>query len=278
MKVYATRLIDFTEQHAAEIAKQWYAAVKKNPRTPSYHDMPESDAIPQAIDFYHNFRTVFMAKNPYDMADQVFSIYAVRTHDKGIPLSEAVYALTLMRRHMWLYADFEAIFTSTLERQVAVESLNRTILMFDYAINVIIKKYEDLMKSEYEAKITPLKAIGMETANVAGHGLLMAILLITAGLITYYSQAVLIKDVIFTHLFYIPIILACVWWKRRGIFVALALGIYLIISHLAFIRELPIIYDVTRAVMFLVVSAVTAILAEGITAGRDHYARDNPAK
>ncbi len=271
MKVYATRLIDFTEQHATEIAKQWYAAVKKNPRTPSYHNLSEDEAIPQAVDFYHNFRNVFMAKNPYEMAKQVFSIYAVRSFEKGIPLSEAIYALIMMRRHMWLYADFEAIFTSSIERQVAVESLNRTILMFDYATNVIIQKYQELMKAEYDAKVTPLKAIGMEGNEKAGRGLLMAILLITAGLLTYYSQAVLVKDVIFTHLFYIPIILACIWWKRRGIYVALALGIYLVISHLIFLKEVPLIYDIIRAVMFLVISTVIAVLAEGLTTGRRHY-------
>jgi len=62
-----------------------------------------------------------------------------------------------------------------------------------------------------------------------------------------------------------------------GIFVALALGIYLVISHLIFIKEFPIIPDITRAVMFLVVSAVVAMLAEGLTAGRNHYGRETAA-
>lgn len=268
MKVYATRLIDFTEQHAEEIAKQWYAAVRKNSKTPSYHDMSEEDAIPLAVEFYHNFRRVFMAKDPYETAKDAFSNYAKGSYKKGIPLAEAIYALTMMRRHMWLYADFEAIFTSTLERQVAVENLNRTILMFDYAATVIIQKYDELMKADFESKTAPLKVIGMETSEGAGRGLLMAILLITAGLLTYYSQAVLVRDVIFTHLFYIPIILACVWWKRKGIFVALALAVYLIISHLIFLKDVPIADDVIRGVMFLVISSVIAVLAEGLTAGR----------
>lgn len=271
MKVFATRLIDFTEQHATEIAKQWYAAVKKNPRTPSYHDMPEEDAIPQAVDFYHNFRKVFMAKNPYETAREVFSIYALRSHEKGIPLPEAIYALTMMRRHMWLYADFEALFTSTLERQVAVENLNRTILMFDYATNVIIQKYNELMKAEYDLKVAPLKAMGMESTNNTGRGLFMVILLLTAGILTYYSQAVLGREVIFTHLFYIPIILACVWWKRKGIYVALALGIYLNLSHVIFLKGTPFTDDIIRAVMFLIVSAVVAVLAEGFAAGRKQF-------
>jgi hypothetical protein len=271
MKIFATRLIDITEQNASEIARQWYADVRKNPRTPFYHKLSEEDAIPRAIDFYRHFRSVFMAEKPYEMARQVFSSYALHCHDEGIPLPEALYALTLMRRHMWLYAEFQAIFTSTIERQVAVESLNRTILMFDYATHVITQKYLEIMKAEYDGKVAALRAIGMEGTDNLGRGLLMAALLITAGLLTYYYQAVMVKDVIFTHLFYIPIILACIWWKRRGIYVALALGFYLIISHLVYMKEVPLTNDIIRAVMFLVISTVVAVLAEGLTAGRRHY-------
>jgi hypothetical protein len=265
MKVFATRLIDITEQKASEIAKQWYADVKKNPRTPSYHKLSEDEAIPQASDFYRHFRSVFMAEKPYEMAQQVFSRYAVDRFAEGVPLPEAIYALTLMRRHIWLYAEFQTIFTSTIERQVVVESLNRTILMFDYATHVITQKYQELMKEEYDGKLAALRAIGMKGSDNAGKGLLMAAFLITAGLITYYYQAVMASGVIFTHLFYIPIALGCIWWKRRGIFVALALGIYLIISHLVFMKEVSLTDDIIRAVMFLVIGTAIAALAEGLT-------------
>ena len=271
MKAFATRLIDITEQYAEEIARQWYADVKKNPRTPYYHELSEEDAIPQAIDFYRHFRSVFMAEKPYEMARHVFSSYAVRCHDEEIPLPEAIYALTLMRRHIWLYAEFQAVFTSTIERQVAVESLNRTILMFDYATHVITQKYLEMMKEDYDGKVAALRAIGMEGTDNVARGILMAALLVTAGLLTYYYQAVMAKDVVFTHLFYIPIVLACIWWKMRGIYVALALGFYLIISHLIYLREVPLTNDIIRAVMFLIISTVVALLAEGLTAGRRHY-------
>jgi hypothetical protein len=273
MKVFATRLIDITELKAPEIAEQWYTDVKKNPRTPFYHKLSEDEAIPQATDFYRHFRSLFMAEKPYEMAQQVFSRYAVDRFAEGVPLPEAIYALTLMRRHIWLYAEFQAIFTSTIERQVVVESLNRTILMFDYATHVITQKYQELMKEEYDGKLADLRAIGMKGSDNVGKGLLMAVFLITAGLITYYYQAVRESGVIFTHLFYIPIILGCIWWKRRGIFVALALGIYLIISHLIFMRDVPLADDIIRAGMFLVIGTVVAILAEGLTGADTLYAR-----
>ena len=115
MQAVATKLIDVTETNAEKIARQWFADVRKNPKTPSYHTLAEDRAIPQAVDFYSKFRGVFAAKSPFEEARRVFAKYADECYSNGIPLHEAIYALTLMRRHIWLYAEFQALFVSTVE-------------------------------------------------------------------------------------------------------------------------------------------------------------------
>jgi hypothetical protein len=67
--------------------------------------------------------------------------------NKGIPLEEAVYTLILLRRHIWLFADFNVVFVTTLDMHQAVESINRTIQMFDQGIFVVTRKYGELTKS-----------------------------------------------------------------------------------------------------------------------------------
>ena len=67
---------------------------------------------------------------------------------EGMPLHEALYALILMRRHMWLYAEFQALFNVEVEHRQAVESLSRTILMFDYIMYVVARKFWKMMKLE----------------------------------------------------------------------------------------------------------------------------------
>ena len=67
-------------------------------------------------------------------------------------MNEAVYALILMRRHIWLYAEFQATFISAVEQKQAVESLLRTILTFDYIMYFVTQKYEELLKSELAAE------------------------------------------------------------------------------------------------------------------------------
>jgi hypothetical protein len=92
---------------------------------------------------------MFFHDAPYELAEKFFEHYAEERYREGIPLHEAVYAMILMRRHIWLYAEFQAIFITAVEHRQAVESLSRTILMFDYAMYAITRKYRELMKLEW---------------------------------------------------------------------------------------------------------------------------------
>ena len=148
MRAHAAKLIEITERNASDIAEQWLKDVQTNPRTPAYRTLTEDRALEHAIEFYRNFRALFCTEKPFQEAKKFFSKYADERFSEGIPLHEALYALILMRRHIWLYAEFQAIFVTAVERQHAVESLTRTILMFDYATYVLAERYEELMKRE----------------------------------------------------------------------------------------------------------------------------------
>jgi hypothetical protein len=62
-----------------------------------------------------------------------------------------------MRRHMWLYAEYQAVFETAVDQRHALESQSRMILMFDYAEFVIIDRYNDLIRKEVEEKCKALK-------------------------------------------------------------------------------------------------------------------------
>jgi hypothetical protein len=277
MQAVATKLIDVTEKNAETIARQWYADVRKNPKTPSYSSISEDNAVPMAVDFYRKFRAVFSAKNPFEEARRVYAKYADECYEKGIPLHEAIYALTLMRRHIWLYAEFQTLFVTAVEQQQAIESLSRTILLFDYATYVITERYQELMKGEIQKQLAALRAFGMEESLTGSKVGVMACLLVACGFLTYYYHVVMASGVIFTHLFYIPIVLAGIWWKKKGIYVAVILAGILIVSHLLFMQTVPLTDDMIRAVMFIVVSSVVAMLAEGLTKIEVLYRTGPPA-
>ncbi len=84
--------------------------------------------------------------------------------------------------------------------------------------------------------------------------LLLVLLVSFAFLLVYYFHAELGSATVFTHFFYIPIILASLWWSVKGPLVALCLGASLILSHIFLKPEAPLPDDLVRALMFVVVS------------------------
>ncbi|MBN1363727.1 MAG: DUF4118 domain-containing protein [Syntrophaceae bacterium] len=268
MQAYAAKLIELIELKAENISKQWAADVMKHERTPSYHSLPQEMVIEQGTDFYRLFRRMSLAQNPYEEAKTFSWKYAEELYRKKIPLQEAIYALMLMRRNLWLYAEFQGAFITVLEKTQAVESLNRTILLFDYVSYQVIEKYQELILGSIERRIGAVKTLMMKGQigsknNILKVGL-MTVFLLVASILTYYCHAELKTEVIFTHLFYIPIILASIWWGKRGIFAAVFLGVLILISHALFLKGVSFSGDVIRGFMFIVIGVVIGRLMEGI--------------
>ncbi len=91
---------------------------------------------------------------------------------------------------------------------------------------------------------------------------IIAVLLGISVFLTYYFHEVLLVGSVFSHFFYIPIILAAVWWGRKGIIVALFLGGLIVGSHFFIRIGVETFNDYGRAVMFVIVAVVIAYLSE----------------
>jgi hypothetical protein len=142
------KLADLAESKADAIAKEWVKTVQKHPLTPYYHDRPAEKLMPQAVRFYQSLRKIFTEAKPIEAAEEFFTKYARDRYSDGVPLHEAIYALILTRRQLWLYAEFQAIFATAMEKHQAMETLNRTILIFDYAAYFITKYYHEKLKQK----------------------------------------------------------------------------------------------------------------------------------
>lgn len=94
--------------------------------------------------------------------------------------------------------------------------------------------------------------------------LVMVILLALASILTYYFHAVLRTGIVFTHFFYIPIILASLWWKRKGLIIVIFLAALLILGDVFLTNTVPGYDDIPRIFMFIVVGFIVAILSETV--------------
>ena len=142
------KLLDVLEANIDEIAGHWATDVKKNKRTTHYNDISTEKLVLQAIKFYSQLRNMLFAENRYDKAQEFFMHYARTCYENGIPLHESIYALNMMRRHMWLYADFQAIFINAIEHNQAIDSVMRIMLLIDYAVYEITQYYQDRLRLE----------------------------------------------------------------------------------------------------------------------------------
>jgi hypothetical protein len=148
MFAFADKLLEVTEQNAGQIAVQWCKAVKSNRHTPWFRSMKEENCTAFALDFYKNFRNVYFDEKPYRKLGKYFASYAGESFRNGVPLEEAIYALIMLRRQIWLFADFQALFVTAMDQHRAVETVNRTIRVFDQGIYIIIKRYGELEKAK----------------------------------------------------------------------------------------------------------------------------------
>lgn len=99
---------------------------------------------------------------------------------------------------------------------------------------------------------------------------IIIVLLAISLIFTYVFHFGLGEGIIFTHFFYVPIILAAIWWQRKGLIVPIFLSAALISSHLLSVKlDYPIYEDLFRAFMFMAVGVVVVLLSEQIAAAED---------
>ena len=153
MRTCATKYIELMERRGEELAKRWYKDAISHPKTPSFAALPKDRVIALAINFYLNFSKMFTSENLGKDELKFFKHYAERTFKRGIPLDEAICALALMRRHLWLFAEFQGVFMKGTDKHQEVESLNKTIQMFGYVEYEIAKRYQELILAEMETKL-----------------------------------------------------------------------------------------------------------------------------
>ncbi|HHA19324.1 MAG TPA: PAS domain S-box protein, partial [Methylophaga sp.] len=109
----------------------------------------------------------------------------------------------------------------------------------------------------------------MSQIKISGLGenykiIIMTVLLASAIILTYYFHAAVGIGTVFTHLFYIPIILASLWWKKKGVLVAVFLAIMLILSY-HFLREDTLaLNDYLRSLIFVIIAFIVALLSSQI--------------
>ena len=92
-------------------------------------------------------------------------------------------------------------------------------------------------------------------------------LIIISVLLFYYFEIILKNNIIYSHFYYIPIILACIWWRYRGLVVSMFLvGLLIFFPFILGLRVniLDNLDNFLRGTLIIGVSIVVAVLSSHI--------------
>jgi hypothetical protein len=144
------RLMDMCDRHAGQMAEEWHKSLVTNSRTLACKSMPKDGLLRHATTLYKNIGQMYFGDDCYKSVEHILDVdgFVEDFYARTIPLEEVLYALVLLRRHIWLYAEREAVFRTDnlFDLNAAVESINRVLLVFDYASYIAAHKYREMAR------------------------------------------------------------------------------------------------------------------------------------
>lgn len=149
-RVIADRLMELCAKNADQVAAHWYQRLVENPKTSYLRSVSQEACIRHAAYFYKNLGKMYFAEDVNRAISEVFDAagFIEYHYVKGTPLEEVLYALILLRRQIWLYAELQALFNDANEMYQAVQSINRLLVVFDHVVFIVTAKYGDLNRKK----------------------------------------------------------------------------------------------------------------------------------
>jgi hypothetical protein len=162
----STKLIELIETHAEGLTREALADLATNPRTPSFRLVPSDELQARIFATYHNLGK--WIGDPHDDGVRAeYESWGARRLREGIPLSEIVYALILIKHHLRRFVRDYGLLELSGDRSVpgdliglqlyGVQELNYMVGdFFDRAMYYLARGYEH----EANLRLTSTAAAG----------------------------------------------------------------------------------------------------------------------
>ena len=105
--------------------------------------------------------------------------------------------------------------------------------------------------------------------GVRTRALSMVLLLLASGGVIAYCRLLLRTSIVCTHIAYLPIAVAGMWWGKKGIWVAGLLAAFIFSLELWVPAAEPVHCDIVRGVLFLLVGLLVGAVSDRAAAARE---------
>lgn len=161
-------LMSQIETHAEELTGRVIQAIRTNPRTQFLRGLSE-DELKKAI--FNLFRNLgrWLSEKREDEIEAIYGEIGQRRCTEGVPLNELIYALILVKQHLWDYIEKHVMPTS--EGNLYQEELLGSMMgkFFDRAVYHTVRGYEETWAKEATERLFALapSEAGSATGSIA---------------------------------------------------------------------------------------------------------------
>jgi len=145
-------LMQQIEMHAEKLTERVIDAVRTSPRTKFLRDLSEEELRRRFFDLFRNLGRWLSEKSESEI-ETIYSEIGRRRCREAVPLSELIYALLLVKQHLWDYVqkNVVAVSESTLyEEELVAEMMGR---FFDRALYHTVRGYEEVWAKDTSLRL-----------------------------------------------------------------------------------------------------------------------------
>ncbi len=163
-------LMRLIETHARELTEKVIQAVRTSPHTTFLHELSEEELERRVFDLYHNLGR-WLGEKSEDEIEAIYGELGRQRCREGVPLHELVYALILVKQHLWDYVqqnDLPESATNLYGEELLDVMVGR---FFDRALYHAVRGYEETWSKEASLKllagVPPAPGTTRATINIA---------------------------------------------------------------------------------------------------------------
>ena len=148
----STTLIKLIEIHATSLANDVARDLASNSRTPAFRGVPVDDLVQRVFQIYHHLGN-WIGDPGATMVREEFAEWGGKRFGQGVPLSEVVYAVVIIKSHLRRYIREHGLVDAVFPRAEAeyilpvhlhsLQDLNEQVSnFFDEAMYYLAQGYE----------------------------------------------------------------------------------------------------------------------------------------
>ena len=137
----SARLIKVIEEHAEQLTRGVLTDLAANARTPHFHSLPADELHRRVYDVYHHLGR-WVGDKTEEQLEATYGGLGRNRFREGVPLSEVVYALVLIKDHLREYIRAVGLVDSAVEIYLEEELHLHIAHFFDKALYHTVKGYE----------------------------------------------------------------------------------------------------------------------------------------